>query len=95
MASATHVEIRTIKVSEKGQVSIPIDIRKTMKIKKGDSLVMMVKDRKIVLEKSENIALLLNGEFKDAKALTESTLKKIWSNRHDERWNKYAKKMPR
>ncbi|MBM2852452.1 MAG: putative transcription regulator AbrB/SpoV [Candidatus Nitrosotenuis sp.] len=95
MASASPLEIRTIKVSQKGQVSIPTDIRKTMKIKKGDNLVMIVKGRKIVLEKSENIALLLDGEFRDVKAFTEKTLKKIWLNKHDEKWNKYAKKMPK
>lgn len=92
MVSANPLEIRTIKVSQKGQVSIPTDIRKTMKIKKGDNLVMIVKGRKIVLEKSDNIALLLDGEFKDVKTLTDSTLKKIWLNKHDEKWNRYAKK---
>lgn len=95
MASTDPLEIRTIKVSQKGQVSIPTDIRKTMKIKKGDKLVMMVKGRKIVLEKSDNIALLLDGEFRDVKTMTESTLKKVWLNKHDDRWNKYAKKISR
>ncbi len=54
---------------------------------------MIVKGRKIVLEKSDNIALLLDGEFRDVKTLTEATLKKIWLNKHDEKWNKYAKKV--
>ncbi|MGH9856812.1 MAG: AbrB/MazE/SpoVT family DNA-binding domain-containing protein, partial [Acidobacteriota bacterium] len=89
MASAP-IEIRTIKVSDKGQVSIPKDIRKNMKIKKGDNLVMMVKDSKIVLEKSEKIALLLDGEFKDVKAFTEYSLKSVWDNQYDEVWNKDA-----
>ena len=88
MASPVHV--RTIKVSEKGQVSIPTDIRKKMKIKKGDDLVMMVKDSKIVLEKSEDVGLLLDGEFRDVKAIIEKGLKKLWLNRHDDAWNKYA-----
>ena len=59
-----------------------------MKIKKGDNLVMMVKDSKIVLEKSEKIALLLDGEFKDVKAFTEHSLKSVWDNQYDEIWNK-------
>lgn len=84
------VEIRTIKVSDKGQVSIPKDIRKDMKIKKGDSLVMMVKDSKIVLEKSEKIALLLDGEFKDVEAFAEQSLRSVWDNQYDEVWNKNA-----
>lgn len=91
MASSTSpVHIRTIKVSQKGQVSIPTDIRKKMKIKKGDDLVMMVKDSKIILEKSEDVGLLLDGEFKDVKAITEEGLKKLWLNKHDDVWNQYA-----
>lgn len=90
-SAASPVHIRTIKVSQKGQVSIPTDIRKKMKIKKGDDLVMMVKDSKIVLEKSEDVGLLLGGEFKDVKAITEEGLKKLWLNRHDDAWNKYSR----
>lgn len=84
------VEIRTIKVSDKGQVSIPKDIRKNMKIKKGDNLVMMVKDSRIVLEKSEKIALLLDDRFKDVEAFTEHSLKSVWDNKYDEVWNRDA-----
>lgn len=91
MASSSPVLIRTIKVSQKGQVSIPTDIRKKMKIKKGDDLVMMVKDSKIVLEKSEDVGLLLGGEFKDVKAITEVGLKELWLNKHDDAWNQYAR----
>ena len=91
MASPSPVHIRTIKVSQKGQVSIPTDIRKKMKIKKGDDLIMMVKDSKIVLEKSEDVGLLLDGEFNDVKAITEEGLKKLWLNKHDDAWNQYAR----
>lgn len=90
MASNAAIEIRTIKVSDKGQVSIPKDIRKNMRIKKGDNLVMMVKDNKIVLEKSEKIGLLLDAEFKDIEAFTEHSLKSVWDNQYDEVWNKDA-----
>jgi AbrB family looped-hinge helix DNA binding protein len=84
------VVIRTIKVSEKGQVSIPKDVRKSMRIKKGDDLVMMVKDGMMVLEKSEKMALLLDDEFNDIKALTERSLAELWDNPYDEVWDKVA-----
>ena len=84
------IEIRTIKVSDKGQVSIPKDIRRNMRIRKGDNLVMLIKDNRIVLEKSDKIALVLNGEFEDVKAFTEHSLKSVWDNEYDEVWNKDA-----
>jgi hypothetical protein len=53
-------------------------------------LTMMVRDSKIVLKKSEKVALQLDGEFKDIKAFTEHTLKIVWDNPYDEVWNKDA-----
>lgn len=50
----------------------------------------MVKDSKIGLEKSRDIGLLLDREFGDVKAITEEGLKKLWFNRHDDVWNRYA-----
>lgn len=91
MGSPSPIHIRTIKVSQKGQVSIPTDIRKKMKIKKGDDLIMMVKDSKIVLEKSEDVGLLLDREFNDVKAITEEGLKEMWLNKHDDAWDQYAR----
>jgi len=54
-------------------------------------LVMMVKDSKIVLEKSEDVGLLLGGEFKDVKTIIEVGLKELWLNKHDDAWNQYAR----
>ena len=88
----SEIDIRTIRVSDKGQISIPKEVRKSLMIKKGDSLIMLVKKDRILLEKSGNISLLLDNRFKDVKAFSEKSLKKIWLNRQDERWSKYAKK---
>lgn len=87
---AAGTQIRTIRVSDKGQVSIPTDIRKSMGIKKGDNLVMLQKGDKIILEKSEKIMLKLDDEFKDVDIVTEQSLKELWDNKHDDEWNQYA-----
>jgi antitoxin PrlF len=87
----TRAQIRTIRVSDKGQIAIPMDVRKKMGIKKGDSLVMLQKGDKIILEKSEKIALKLDGEFKDVDEITAQSLKKLWENKYDNAWNQYAK----
>lgn len=84
-------QIRTIRVSDKGQIAIPTDVRKKMGIKKGDNLVMLQKGDKIVLEKSDKIALKLDGEFKDIDEITEQSLKELWDNKYDNAWNRYAK----
>jgi AbrB family looped-hinge helix DNA binding protein len=86
----TKTQIRTIRVSNKGQISIPTEIRKSMKIKEGDDLVMLQKGDKIILEKSEKITLKLDDEFKDIDMITEQSLKELWDNKYDEAWDKYA-----
>ena len=55
--------------------------------------VMMVKDSKIVLEKSDDIGLLLDRGFKDVKAITEEGLRMLWLDKHDEAWNQYGEQI--
>ena len=81
-------EIKTVKISDKGQISIPKDVREEMKLKEGETLVMISDDRQIVLQKSEKfIKKLSQGE--KTMIMSEHSLKKDWDNKYDERWDKY------
>lgn len=85
------MELKTIKLSEKGQISIPKDIRENLHLRKGDKLVMMRKGEQIILQRADLILkkLNLNEESAGIMMISEETLKKDWDNRYDERWNKY------
>lgn len=85
------VQIKTVKVSQKGQIAIPSEIQRDLGIKKGDELVLIRKGDKILLEKAEKTARKLEGEFDDIVAISERSLKKIWLNKKDEVWNQYLK----
>jgi len=85
------IELKTIKVSGKGQIAIPADIRKGIGIKKGDELLLVRKGKRIMLEKPEEFAKEVKKEFKDMLTITESSLKKLWLNKEDEIWNEYLK----
>ena len=85
------MDIKTIKLSEKGQISIPKDIREGMHLKKGDTLILITKDGQLILQKAD---ILLNNLKVDKESigtmmLSEETLDKDWDNKYDERWNKY------
>lgn len=84
--------IKTVKVSDKGQIAIPQTIRENMGIEKGDELIMLQIDGKIMLEKSQHIVKEIKDDFKDLLKLSESSLKKVWDNKEDEIWNRYLKK---
>jgi AbrB family looped-hinge helix DNA binding protein len=75
-----ELQLKTITVSQKGQITIPTDIQKIMGIKKGDKLILIQKGNKIVLEKSDKIVEKLEDEFKYIKDISEHSLKKLWLN---------------
>ena len=85
------MELKTIKLSEKGQISIPKEIRKDMRLKKGDKLVLMTKGQQLILQKADLVLKKLGLEEESISNMvaSEETLKKDWNNKYDERWNKY------
>jgi AbrB family looped-hinge helix DNA binding protein len=46
-------EVGVSPVSEKGQVTIPKEIRDTLKLKKGDRVVFLDRDNQIILRKAK------------------------------------------
>ena len=85
------MDLKTIKLSEKGQISIPEDIRKGMRLKKGDKLVLVAKGDQLILQKADSFLKKagIEEESIGTMLLSEETLKKDWDNEYDERWNKY------
>lgn len=85
------MDLKTIKLSEKGQISIPKEIRKGMHLKKGDKLVLVAKGEQLILEKADSFLKKagIEEESIGTMLLSEKTLKKDWDNEYDERWNKY------
>ncbi len=85
------MHIKTLKLSDKGQISIPKEIRNGMHLKKGDKLILMTKGEQLILQKAD-LLLKRIGIEEDSVGnmlLSEGTLKKDWNNKYDERWDKY------
>ncbi|MBS3102838.1 AbrB/MazE/SpoVT family DNA-binding domain-containing protein [Candidatus Woesearchaeota archaeon] len=85
------MELKTIKLSEKGQISIPKDIRRDMRLKKGDKLVLMTRGKQLILQKADLVLkkLGIGEESMQSMMASEAALKKDWDNKYDERWNRY------
>jgi len=70
-----------ITVGEKGQIVIPIQYRRDLKIEKGTQLIITEDKDKITIKPvklDEKQMLML---------LSETSLKKTWDNKYDERWD--------
>ncbi|MEK6973796.1 MAG: AbrB/MazE/SpoVT family DNA-binding domain-containing protein [Nanoarchaeota archaeon] len=70
-----------ITVGEKGQIVIPKKIRDELKIIKGTKLIITEDKDKISIKpiKIDERHLLM--------LLSETSLKKTWNNKYDERWD--------
>lgn len=81
-----NMRVKTIKVSDKGQISIPQDIREEIGIKKGDELILIEDKGKIMLERPEKIAKNILNSF--TVLASEKSLAKDWLSKEDEEaWN--------
>jgi len=81
--------IETVVVSEKGQVSIPSDIRKKMGVDKGDRLIFVYKDGKMLVMPARRLwKENMEEEFDYLLKLSEGSARDLWDNETDERiWN--------
>jgi len=74
-------EAEVITVGEKGQIVIPKKFRQDLKIEKGTKVLATEQNDKIVLKPmklDEKHILML---------LSETSLKKVWDNKYDRRWD--------
>ena len=87
--------IETIKVSSKGQIVIPKEVRKNLEIKEGTKLILLEKGRKLTLEKeTEFLKELEKNRMEKEKmgwlSIAEKSMAKVWDNPKDEEvWSKY------
>ena len=75
-------------MSEKGQVAIPVDIRRRLNIRKGQTLVLQVSEDKLLIAKSEEVSRKMKDDFRHLLALAEKTAKELWENEQDTIWDK-------
>lgn len=85
------MSITTVKVSEKGQIAIPQTVRESLGIQKGDDLLMLQVDGKILLEKSKDAEKIMKDDFKDILKFSEKSLGSVWNNKADDIWRTYLK----
>ena len=80
--------IKTINVSEKGQIVIPTEMREVAGIEQGDKLILMQEDGKIMMQKVEKVSKEIKEDFKDLLKNSEKVAKKLWDNKYDDIWDK-------
>ena len=75
------METKIIKVTDKGQISIPIEIRKSIGIDVGDELIAIRNGKTICLKKIQE------DDFRNLLKHSERVAGKLWNNKEDEIWD--------
>ncbi len=83
-----EIRFKTIKVSQKGQIAIPADIRRELGIKTGEEMVVIMKGGSLLIERSSEASKKLSGKFDHMLKHSEKVAKKLWENKEDEIWDK-------
>ncbi|NPV80522.1 MAG: AbrB/MazE/SpoVT family DNA-binding domain-containing protein [Firmicutes bacterium] len=84
------------KVSSKGQVTIPVDIRRKLKLKEGDKVLFMAEGDRVFLANASLVALkdmqqAMKGLAEkqglvseaDVSRLVKEVRKELWEQRHE------------
>lgn len=72
--------MKQIKLSGKGQITIPVKIQKKLGLEKGDVLEIMIKDDDIVLVPRNKPMTSIKGIFKKPDFLKDMTIEEIISD---------------
>ena len=77
------MDVKIVKVTDKGQISLPVRMRESLAISEGDELIITKTDNALIMKK------IKKDDFSDLSILSASALNKIWDNPGDEIWNTY------
>ncbi len=91
----SQLTFKKVRVSDKGQISLPREIQREVGIKKGDELLLIRKGQRIVLERPRKIIELFEDEFADLQDISEASLRRIWLTRKENIWNRYLAAKPK
>lgn len=82
--------VKTVKVTDKGQITLPAETLRAMKVRKGTELVLVQDGDRIILVKAADVGRGIIDDTRGFAALGLSSFEKIWDNEEDEAWNAFA-----
>ncbi len=83
----SYLAVYVVKVSSKGQIVIPKEVRKRHRAERDTKLVLTESGDALVLRKQADVEPLLKDEFTPLLRASEQALKGPWDNPEDDVWN--------
>ncbi len=79
--------MHTVRVSSKGQVVIPKDVRRRHRLERDTDLVLLEEGDALVLRKKADVEKVLRDRFDPLLRAAEKGLAELWENTEDDVWN--------
>jgi len=78
---------KTVKVSEKGQIAIPVEMRRAMRLRRGSELLVLSDGEKLLMVPADRAVEVLLHEFEDLVRASAEVAQEMWGSEADEVWN--------
>jgi AbrB family looped-hinge helix DNA binding protein len=82
---------KTVQMTGKGQIVVPIEIRKAMGLTKGSKLIIIQNDESISLKRPETLKSLIEEDMPEVRAMTEKVFGEVWEDEPEGLWEEYIK----
>ncbi|MDO8553219.1 MAG: AbrB/MazE/SpoVT family DNA-binding domain-containing protein [Candidatus Micrarchaeota archaeon] len=79
----TLIEVKTVKITLKGQISIPRDMREMEGFEEGEKIAILAYDDHIELRPMKSLKKLMKGSVATA-ILSEKSLAKDWDTKEED-----------
>ena len=80
--------MHVVKVSSKGQIVIPKEVRTRHRLGRDTDLVLLESGEALVLRKKADVEGILNDEFAPLLRATEDALRDLWEDAEDDVWDR-------
>ncbi len=81
---------RTVKMTGKGQIVVPKEMRDSLGLKRNSTILLIQKDEDILMKKPESIEAMVE-DFPELRAATERIFGEVWKDEDDKLWESYLK----
>lgn len=79
--------MHVVRVSSKGQIVIPKEVRKRHRLGRDTDLVLLESGDALILRKKADVEGILKDEFGPLLRASEEALRDLWENSEDDVWD--------
>jgi AbrB family looped-hinge helix DNA binding protein len=81
------VIVKTVKVSAKGQFTLPAEVMRELNLRKGTEMLLVQDGDKVFLRKASAVGKEMIDDLAGFENLGLTSFARLWDNPYDEVWN--------